>query len=40
LAPASPGLRTGAAAALDSRFDTSAGPARVYIDIGRPRFAP
>jgi len=40
LAPASPGLGTGAAAALDTRFDTSADPARVYIEIGRPRFAP
>jgi hypothetical protein len=37
---ANPGLRPGAAAALDTRFDTSAGPARVYIEIGRPRFAP
>jgi hypothetical protein len=40
LAPANPALRTGAAAALDSRFDTSMGPARVYIEIGRPRFGP
>jgi hypothetical protein len=40
LAPANPALRTDAAAALDSRFDTSTGPARVYIEIGRPRFAP
>jgi hypothetical protein len=40
LAPANSGLRTGAATALDSRFDTSAGPARVYIEIGRPRFTP
>ena len=37
---ANPGMRTGAAAALDTRFDTPAGPARVYIEIGRPRFAP
>ena len=40
LAPANPALRTGAAAALDTRFDTSMGPGRVYIEIGRPRFAP
>jgi len=40
LAPANPSLRAGAATALDSRFDTPAGPARVYIEIGRPRFAP
>lgn len=40
LAPANPGLRTGATTALDSRFDTPAGPARIYIEIGRPRFAP
>jgi Porin subfamily len=37
---ANPGLRTGAGAALDTRFDTPAGPARVYIEIGRPRLAP
>ena len=37
---ANPGLRTGAATALNTRFDTPAGPARVYIEIGRPRFAP
>ena len=37
---ANPGMRTGAATALDTRFDTAAGPARVYIEIGRPRFAP
>lgn len=36
LAPA----KTGAAAALDTRFDTPTGPGRVYIEIGRPRFAP
>lgn len=35
-----PAMRIGAAAALDTRFDTSAGSARVYIEIGRPRFAP
>jgi hypothetical protein len=40
LAPANPALGTGAAAALDTRFDTSTGPGRVYIEIGRPRFAP
>jgi len=40
LAPANPGQKLGAAAALDTRFDTSAGPANVYIEIGRPRFAP
>jgi hypothetical protein len=40
LAPTNPGLTTGAAAALDTRVDTPAGPARVYIEIGRPRFAP
>jgi hypothetical protein len=40
LAPANPGLRTGAATALDTRFDTPMGPGRVYIEIGRPRFAP
>ena len=41
LAPAGfPALRTGAAAALDTRFDTPMGPGRVYIEIGRPRFAP
>jgi hypothetical protein len=33
-------LTTGAAAALDTRFDTAAGPARVYIQVGRSRFAP
>jgi hypothetical protein len=37
---ANPGLKTGAATALDTRFDTPEGPARVYIEIGRPRFAP
>ena len=37
---ANPGLTTGAAAALDTRFDTAAGPARVYIQVGRSRFAP
>jgi hypothetical protein len=37
---ANPGLRTGAATALDTRFNTPTGPARVYIEIGRPRFAP
>jgi len=26
--------------ATDTRFDTPAGPVRVYIEIGRPRFAP
>jgi hypothetical protein len=40
LAPANPALTTGAAAALDTRFDTPMGPGRVYIEIGRPRFAP
>jgi hypothetical protein len=40
LAPTNPVLGTGAAAALDTRFDTSTGPGRVYIEIGRPRFAP
>jgi hypothetical protein len=40
LAPTNPALKTGAAAALDTRFDTSMGPGRVYIEIGRPRFAP
>ncbi len=40
LAPANPGLKTNAATALDTRFDTPAGPGRVYIEIGRPRFAP
>ena len=40
LAPANPALRTGAATALDTRFDTPMGPGRVYIEIGRPRFAP
>jgi hypothetical protein len=40
LAPISPTSRTDAAAALDTRFDTSTGPARVYIEIGRPRFTP
>jgi hypothetical protein len=35
-----PGMTTGVAAALDSRFDTPAGPARVYIQVGRSRFAP
>ena len=38
LAPANPA--PGAAAALDTRFDTSMGPARIFIEIGRPRFAP
>ena len=38
--PANPALKTGAAAALDTRFDTPMGPGRVYIEIGRPRFAP
>jgi hypothetical protein len=37
---ANPGLRTGAATALDTRFNTPTGPARVYIEIGRPRFTP
>lgn len=37
---ANPGLRTGGATALDTRLNTSAGPARVYIEIGRPRIAP
>ena len=37
---ANPGLRTGAAAALDTRFDTSMGPGRIFIEIGRLRFAP
>ena len=37
---ANPGMKTGAATALDTRFDSPAGPARVYIEIGRPRFAP
>ena len=40
LAPGTAAMRTGAAAALDTRFDTPSGPARVYIEIGRPRFAP
>jgi hypothetical protein len=40
LAPANPALKTGAAAALDTRFDTPMGPGRVYIEVGRPRFAP
>ena len=40
LAPANPAAKTGAAAALDTRFDTPTGPGRVYIEIGRPRFAP
>jgi hypothetical protein len=40
VAPSVPALRTGAAAATDTRFDTPAGPVRVYIEIGRPRFAP
>ena len=40
LAPANPALTTGAAAALDTRFDTPMGPGRVYIEIGRPRFTP
>ena len=40
LAPANPALRTGAAAALDTRFATPMGPGRVYIEIGRPAFAP
>jgi hypothetical protein len=39
-APANPALKTGAAAALDTRFDTPMGPGRVYLEIGRPRFAP
>ena len=39
-APANPAAKIGAAAALDTRFDTPTGPARVYIEIGRPRFAP
>ena len=38
--PTNPALRTGAGAALDTRFDTPAGPGRIYIDIGRPRFTP
>jgi len=38
--PTNPVLRTGAGAALDTRFDTPAGPGRIYIDIGRPRFTP
>jgi hypothetical protein len=40
LAPANPAATVGAAAALDTRFDTSMGPGRVYIEMGRPRFAP
>ena len=40
LAPANPALLTGAAAALDTRFDTPIGPGRVYIEIGRPGFTP
>ena len=39
-APANPAAKIGAAAALDTRFDTPTGPGRVYIEIGRPRFAP
>jgi hypothetical protein len=38
LAPATPAVRAGAA--LDTRFDTSMGPGRVYIEMGRPRFTP
>ena len=40
LAPANPTAGAGAATALDTRFDTSIGPGRVYIEIGRSRFAP
>ena len=39
-APANPAAKIGAAAALDTRFDTPTGPARVYIEIGRRRLAP
>jgi len=38
--PTSPVLKAGAAAALDTRFDSAAGPGQVYIEIGRPRFTP
>ena len=39
-APANPAAKIGAGAAVDTRFDTPAGPARVYVEIGRRRFAP
>lgn len=39
VAPTVPALRAGAAAAMDTRFDTAAGPGRVYIEI-RPGFTP
>jgi len=38
--PASSALKTGGAAALDTRFDTPMGPGRVYIEIGRRPIAP
>ena len=40
LAPPNGAPRTGLGTAVDARFDTPTGPGRVYIEIGRTRFAP
>jgi Porin subfamily len=39
-APAAPVLRAGAGAAFDARMDTPMGPARAYLELGRPGLDP